>query len=40
MCYEAGANSCLSKPIGLETMRQHLTLICQYWMDTNRPIMA
>jgi CheY-like chemotaxis protein len=40
MCYEAGANSCLAKPFGLETMRQHLTLICQYWMDTNRPVMA
>ncbi|MDB5242846.1 MAG: hypothetical protein JWP57_3471 [Spirosoma sp.] len=39
-CYEAGANSCLAKPIGLETMRQHLALICQYWMDTNRPLMA
>jgi CheY-like chemotaxis protein len=39
-CYEAGANSCLVKPLGLELIRQRLTLICDYWMDTNRPVFA
>lgn len=39
-CYEAGANSCLAKPIGLDPMRQRLTLICNYWMDANRPFLA
>ena len=39
-CYEAGANSCLAKPIGLNPMRECLTLICNYWMETNRPFQA
>lgn len=39
-CYEAGANSCLAKPIGLNPMRESLTLVCNYWMDTNRPFLA
>lgn len=39
-CYEAGANSCLAKPIGLNPLRESLTLICNYWMDTNRPFLA
>ena len=39
-CYEAGANSCLAKPIGLDPMRDCLTLICNYWMETNRPFQA
>jgi CheY-like chemotaxis protein len=39
-CYDTGANSCLVKPIGIESMRQQLTLTCTYWMDTNRPFTA
>ena len=39
-CYEAGANSCLAKPIGLNPLRESMTLICNYWMDTNRPFLA
>lgn len=39
-CYDAGANSCLVKPLGLDLIRQRLTLICDYWMDTNRPVLA
>ena len=39
-CYEAGANSCLVKPMGLDLIRQRLTLICDYWIDTNRPVLA
>lgn len=39
-CYEAGANSCLAKPVGLEAMRQRLALVCQYWVDTNGPVLA
>lgn len=31
-CYQSGVNSCLVKPIGLEPMRQRLTLICDYWL--------
>lgn len=39
-CYEAGANSCLAKPIGLGPLRESMTLVCNYWMDTNRPFLA
>ncbi|KAB7729384.1 response regulator [Rudanella paleaurantiibacter] len=34
-CYEAGANSCLPKPVGIEAMQQLLGLTCHYWVDTN-----
>ncbi|WP_080240700.1 response regulator [Spirosoma rigui] len=37
-CYDAGANSCLVKPLGIDLIRQRLTLICDYWMDTNRSV--
>lgn len=37
-CYEAGANSCLAKPIGFDSLRQRLTLICDYWIHANRPV--
>lgn len=39
-CYEAGANSCLAKPIGFGPLRQRLTQVCTYWVDTNRPFLA
>lgn len=39
-CYETGANSCLAKPVGLNPLRQCLTLVCDYWMDTNRPFLT
>ena len=39
-CYEAGANSCLAKPVGFDPLRQRLTLVCNYWVDTNRPFLA
>ncbi len=39
-CYEAGANSCLAKPSGFGPLRQRLTLVCTYWMDTNRPFLT
>lgn len=35
-CYEAGANACLAKPLGLEAMRQQLQQVCQYWLLTNQ----
>ncbi|MBC3785255.1 response regulator [Spirosoma utsteinense] len=35
-CYEAGANSCLAKPIGLNPLRQRLTLTCDYWIHAHR----
>lgn len=39
-CYEAGANSCLAKPVGFGPLRQRLTLVCDYWMNTNRPFLT
>lgn len=35
-CYEAGASSFLTKPTGLDQMRQHLTTIGQYWVTMNQ----
>lgn len=39
-CYEAGANSCLAKPVGFGPLRHRLTMVCTYWVDTNRPFLA
>ena len=35
-CYEACANSFLTKPVDFSVLQQQLTLICQYWLETNR----
>lgn len=35
-CYEAGANSFLIKPIGVEPMKQLMGEICRYWLCLNR----
>ncbi len=35
-CYEACANSFLSKPMDFDQLRQQLGLVCQYWLETNR----
>lgn len=35
-CYQAGANSFLMKPSGLEQMQQDMSLLCQYWLTMNR----
>jgi len=37
-CYEAGANSCLVKPIDMQAMRQLLEQVCLYWVETNGPL--
>lgn len=34
-CYEAGTNSFLRKSIHLDSLRQQIELICQYWLETN-----
>lgn len=36
-CYQAGANSCLLKPTSFEQIQVLLSLVGQYWLDTNRP---
>jgi CheY-like chemotaxis protein len=35
-CYDAGANSFLSKPGEFEKLKQLITEICQYWLDLNQ----
>lgn len=35
-CYEAGANSFLIKPIGIEAMKQLMSEICRYWRCLNQ----
>ena len=35
-CYEAGANSFVIKPVGIEAMNATFTLICQYWVELNQ----
>ena len=37
-CYQAGANSCLAKPINIEAMKKLFRQVCAYWVDTNGPI--
>lgn len=37
-CYDAGANSCLAKPLDFDSLRQRLEQVCAYWVDTNYPI--
>ncbi|SOD95176.1 response regulator [Spirosoma fluviale] len=35
-CYEACANSFLSKPLDLGLLRDQLRLICRYWLEMNQ----
>ncbi|MCF0057068.1 response regulator [Dyadobacter sp. CY356] len=35
-CYQAGANSFLTKPLLVEELRDLLKTTCQYWLDFNR----
>ncbi|MBE9464250.1 response regulator [Dyadobacter subterraneus] len=35
-CYQAGANSYLTKPLIFEELRDVLFTTCQYWLDFNR----
>ncbi|WP_162385752.1 response regulator [Spirosoma endbachense] len=37
-CYEAGANSCLAKPMNIEAMQLLFNQVCSYWVNTNGPI--
>ncbi|MBD2756337.1 response regulator [Spirosoma validum] len=34
-CYEAGANSCLAKPMNIPSMTKLFKQVCTYWVDTN-----
>ncbi len=36
-CYEAGANSFITKAMGLDAMKQAMLTICHYWLEINRP---
>lgn len=36
-CYEAGANSCLPKPLDLREIHQLFDHVCSYWVNTNEP---
>ncbi|RIV19856.1 response regulator [Fibrisoma montanum] len=36
LCYEAGANSFITKPANPEQLLQTMRSICQYWLDMNR----
>ncbi|MBD2705085.1 response regulator [Spirosoma sp. BT702] len=33
-CYEAGANSCLAKPMNIDAMKTLFKQVCAYWVDT------
>jgi CheY-like chemotaxis protein len=35
LCYEAGANSFLTKPVTLDEMRAILETTCSYWLENN-----
>lgn len=34
-CYQAGANSCLAKPMNIDAMKTLFRQVCAYWIDTN-----
>nr|WP_262709884.1 response regulator [Dyadobacter psychrotolerans] len=34
-CYQAGANSFVTKPIIFEELRELMETICHYWLDSN-----
>lgn len=36
LCYQAGANSFIKKPIEFQELRSTLETICHYWLDFNR----
>jgi two-component system response regulator len=36
-CYQAGANSCVVKPIGFKELAQTLQELGRYWLRLNRP---
>lgn len=39
-CYEAGANSCLAKPMSIEAMKKLFKQVCAYWVDTNGSVLS
>ena len=39
-CYEAGANSCLAKPMSIPSMTKLFKQVCTYWVDTNGAALA
>lgn len=38
-CYQAGANSCLVKPMGIASMKKLFKQACAYWVETNSSLM-
>ncbi|MFD2934105.1 response regulator [Spirosoma flavum] len=39
-CYEAGANSCLAKPMKIDSMKKLFKQVCSYWVDTNGSVIS
>ncbi|AUD00434.1 response regulator [Spirosoma pollinicola] len=37
-CYQAGANSCLAKPMNIDAMKKLFKQVCAYWVDTRSGI--
>lgn len=38
-CYEAGVNSFLRKSMDFDSMKNQMTVLCQYWLEMNlRPV--
>ena len=35
-CYEAGANSFLSKLLDFDSMKNQMQVVCQYWLEMNQ----
>jgi CheY-like chemotaxis protein len=36
LCYEAGANAFICKPVDFEKMKYTLRTICEFWLQTNQ----
>ncbi|WP_460977625.1 hypothetical protein [Spirosoma knui] len=35
LCFRAGANSFLRKPVGMNEMQAVMRSVCHYWLDLN-----
>ena len=35
-CYEAGADKFLRKPMAFDSLKEQITVICQYWLETKQ----
>ncbi len=35
-CYEAGVNSFMAKEVTFDSLKEKVSLVCQYWLELNQ----